>query len=36
MRIYKFKDLNDESTHLHFLQIVLNKSIWCAAPGLAE
>jgi hypothetical protein len=32
MRIYKFKDLNDESKHSHFLQIALNKSIWCAAP----
>jgi hypothetical protein len=32
MRIYKFKDLTDERTHSHFLQIVLKNSIWCASP----
>jgi hypothetical protein len=32
MQIYKFKDLTDELTHPHFLQIVLNNAIWCARP----
>lgn len=32
MRIYKFKDLTDERTHSHFLQIVLKNWIWCASP----
>lgn len=32
MRIYKFKDLTEEDKHSHFLQIVLQKSIWCAGP----
>lgn len=32
MKIYKFKDLTDESNHSHFLQIVLRKFIWCASP----
>jgi hypothetical protein len=32
MRIYKFKNLTDEQYHCHFLQIVLEKSIWCASP----
>ena len=32
MKIYKFKDLTDEKKHSHFLQIVLNNSIWCARP----
>ena len=32
MKIYKFKDLTDERKHNHFLQIVLQKSIWCASP----
>lgn len=32
MKIYKFKDLSEESKHSHFLQIVLQKSIWCASP----
>jgi hypothetical protein len=32
MKIYKFKDLTDEKKHPHFLQIVLQKSIWCARP----
>jgi hypothetical protein len=32
MRIYKLKDLTDERTHPHFLQIVLEKQIWCASP----
>lgn len=33
MRIYKFKDLAHEWMHPHFLQIVLEKSIWCASPN---
>jgi hypothetical protein len=32
MRIYKFKNLADESKHSHFLQIALKRSIWCASP----
>lgn len=32
MKLYKFKDLSDESKHSHFLQIVLNNTIWCAKP----
>ena len=32
MKLYKFKDLTDESKHCHFLQIVLNNTIWCAKP----
>lgn len=32
MKLYKFKDLTDEQKHSHFLQIVLNNSIWCARP----
>ena len=32
MKIYKFKDLTDEKKHSHFLQIVLQNSIWCARP----
>jgi hypothetical protein len=32
MKIYKFKDLTDEKEHSHFLQIVLQNSIWCARP----
>lgn len=32
MKLYKFKDLTDEQKHSHFLQIVLNNSIWCAKP----
>lgn len=32
MKIYKFKDLTDEKKHTHFLQIVLENSIWCARP----
>jgi hypothetical protein len=32
MKIYKFKDLNDKRKHDHFLQIVLQRSIWCASP----
>jgi len=32
MRIYKFKDLSDETKHSHFYQIVLQKAIWCAKP----
>jgi len=32
MKIYKFKDLSDQSTYPHVLQIVLNNSIWCAKP----
>jgi hypothetical protein len=33
MRLYKFKDLTDNATHDHFLQIVLDKCIWCASPA---
>jgi len=32
MKLYKFKDLTDENKHSHFLQIVLNNTIWCAKP----
>jgi len=32
MKIYKFKDLTKADKHSHFLQIVLQKSIWCARP----
>jgi len=32
MKLYKFKDLTDESKHYHFLQIVLDNTIWCAKP----
>jgi hypothetical protein len=32
MKIYKFKDLSDENIHAHFLQIVLQNTIWCAKP----
>ena len=32
MKIYKFKDLTDEKKHHHFLEIVLENSIWCARP----
>lgn len=32
MKIYKFKDLTDESKHSHFLQIATNNTIWCAKP----
>lgn len=32
MKIYKFKELNDEEKHSHFYQIVLHNSIWCAKP----
>ena len=32
MKLYKFKDLTDESKHSHFLQIILNNTIWCAKP----
>ncbi|MGH7479807.1 MAG: DUF2971 domain-containing protein [Candidatus Methylomirabilales bacterium] len=32
MKIYKFKDLTDESKHSHFLQILLDNAIWCAKP----
>lgn len=32
MKLYKFKDLTDESKHYHFLQIVLKNTIWCAKP----
>lgn len=33
VKLYKFKDLTDEQKHSHFLQIVLNNSIWCARPN---
>jgi len=32
MKIYKFKDFTDEKKHLHFYEIVLQNSIWCAKP----
>jgi hypothetical protein len=32
VKLYKFKDLADEQKHSHFLQMVLNNSIWCARP----
>lgn len=32
MRIYKFKDLTEESINHHFLDIVLKNTIWCARP----
>lgn len=32
MKIYKFKDLTELDKHSHFLQIVLQGSIWCANP----
>ncbi len=32
MQIYKFKDLTDEKKHNHFMQIVWDRSIWCASP----
>ena len=32
MKLYKFKDFTNESNHPHFLQIVLEKKIWCASP----
>lgn len=32
MKIYKFKDLSDKGKHSHFLQMVLQNTIWCASP----
>ena len=32
MKLYKFKDFTNERNHPHFLQIVLEKKIWCASP----
>lgn len=32
MKIYKFKDFNDEQKLSHFYQIVLENTIWCARP----
>ncbi len=32
MKIYKLKDLSDDSKCKHFLQIILQRSIWCARP----
>ena len=32
MKIYKFKDFNDERKLSHFYQIVLENTIWCAKP----
>ena len=32
MKLYKFKDFTNDSNHPHFLQIVLEKKIWCASP----
>lgn len=33
MKIFKFKDLRNLSNHSHFLQIIQENKIWCAAPG---
>ncbi len=33
MKLYKFKDFTNESNHPHFLQIVLEKKVWCASPN---
>lgn len=33
MKIYKFKDLRNSADHPHFLQIIKDNEIWCAAPG---
>jgi hypothetical protein len=33
MKIYKFKDLTDETKYSHFFQIVLQNAVWCAKPG---
>lgn len=32
MKIYKFKDLADDSTHDHLFQIIDENKVWCAAP----
>lgn len=32
LKIYKYKDLTDEEKHVHFYQIVLDNTIWCARP----
>jgi hypothetical protein len=32
MKIYKFKDLTDEKKQSHFLQIILQNTIWCSRP----
>jgi seryl-tRNA synthetase len=32
VKIYKFKELTNERKHDHFLQIVLQKFIWCDSP----
>ena len=32
MKLYKFKDFTEENNHPHFLQILLEKKIWCASP----
>lgn len=32
MKLYKFKDFTEENNHPHFLQIVLERKIWCASP----
>ena len=32
MKVYKFKDLTAEGKHPHFLQMVLENTIWCASP----
>lgn len=33
MKIYKFKDLRDDSAHHHLFQIIDENKVWCAAPG---
>ncbi len=33
MKIYKFKDLNEEKKRSHFYHIILKNAVWCAKPG---
>jgi len=33
MKIYKFKDLRDESVYDHLFQIIDENKVWCASPG---
>ena len=32
MKIYKFKDLRDDSKHHHLFQIINENKVWCASP----
>lgn len=32
MKIYKFKDLREESVHNHLFQIIDENKVWCASP----